>query len=290
MKQCLLFPALLASSILILGGFCWAQCPEDPNDLGFCDTLIAVSWDEGECDSFPCLVHVSLLVTHDSNTFYWEPAGYWIQYSISAFVIPLKWTHTNPSAYCSLSAEKNIFSYADTVNGVFRHFGGMHNRMLGFYEMGKEWNVYYDMSNSAQFLYLALVPMQSQCQRWWEGDRVLLATFTFTVSDTMTICVDTVIIGMMPILQFTRMDAVIYGPRDNMPVCMTVQFFKRGDANGDGVINIADVMYLVNYLFIDGPPSPAVKAGDANCDGVINIADVVYLINYLFMEGPEPPC
>jgi hypothetical protein len=100
MKQYLLFPALLASSILILGGFCWAQCPEDPNDLGFCDTLIAVSWDACECGSFPCLVHVSLLVTHDSNTFYWEPAGYWIQDSISSFVIPIKWTHTNPTAYC----------------------------------------------------------------------------------------------------------------------------------------------------------------------------------------------
>ncbi|MCK4427720.1 MAG: dockerin type I repeat-containing protein [candidate division Zixibacteria bacterium] len=75
-----------------------------------------------------------------------------------------------------------------------------------------------------------------------------------------------------------------------MPLYVTVKFFTRGDANGDGVIDIADVVYLVNYLFVDGPPPPAIKAGDANCDGIINIADVVFLINYLFIDGPEPSC
>jgi agmatine/peptidylarginine deiminase len=64
-----------------------------------------------------------------------------------------------------------------------------------------------------------------------------------------------------------------------------------GDANGDGAIEIADVVYLINYLFIDGPaPVPCLAAGDANCDGVVNITDVVYLINYLFISGPPPGC
>lgn len=288
MKQYLLFPALLASSILILGGLCWAQCPEDPNDLGFCDTLIATFWDEEECDSFPCLVHFSLLVTHDSNTFWWDANDKWIQDSISAFVVPLKRYHTNPSAYCSLSLEKNNISYADTINGIFRHFGGKRNRLLDWYEMGKGWTAYSDFGN--QYFAFSVVPMQSYCQRWWEGDSVLLATFTFTVSDTMTICVDTTWIMGMYGLTFTRTDAIIYFPRDNMPLYVTVKFFTRGDANGDGVIDIADVVYLVNYLFVDGPPPPAIKAGDANCDGIINIADVVFLINYLFIGGPEPSC
>jgi len=30
------------------------------------------------------------------------------------------------------------------------------------------------------------------------------------------------------------------------------------------------------------------EAGDANCDGVVNIADAVHLINYLFINGPVP--
>lgn len=62
-----------------------------------------------------------------------------------------------------------------------------------------------------------------------------------------------------------------------------------GDANGDGVINSADVSYLINYLFVNGPAPQPPQAGDANCDGAVNSADVAYLINYLFVAGP-PPC
>ena|GEM_PF-1025429 len=62
-----------------------------------------------------------------------------------------------------------------------------------------------------------------------------------------------------------------------------------GDANGDGEVNIGDVVYLVSYLYKSGPaPSPA-PAGDVNCDDLINVGDVVYLVNYLFKGGP-PPC
>jgi outer membrane protein assembly factor BamB len=64
----------------------------------------------------------------------------------------------------------------------------------------------------------------------------------------------------------------------------------RGDANGDGVINSTDVVYLINYLFIGGPAPEPWQAGDANCDGAINSSDAVYLINYLFIGGPPPGC
>jgi hypothetical protein len=64
----------------------------------------------------------------------------------------------------------------------------------------------------------------------------------------------------------------------------------RGDANGDGVINVSDVVYLINYLFISGPAPVPLEAGDVNCDGMINVSDVVYLINYLFISGPPPGC
>jgi agmatine/peptidylarginine deiminase len=62
-----------------------------------------------------------------------------------------------------------------------------------------------------------------------------------------------------------------------------------GDANNDGIINVADVVYLINYLFIGGPaPVPMKCVGDVNGDGIVNISDVVYLINYLFINGPAP--
>jgi len=64
----------------------------------------------------------------------------------------------------------------------------------------------------------------------------------------------------------------------------------RGDANGDGTINSADVVYLINYLFKGGPAPDPLWVGDCNCDEVLNSADVVYLINYLFKGGPPPSC
>ena len=68
----------------------------------------------------------------------------------------------------------------------------------------------------------------------------------------------------------------------------TFTYFVGGDCNNDETVNIADVVCLINYLFIEGPPPVALPSGDPNCDGKINIADVVYLVNYLFIQGPAP--
>lgn len=57
-----------------------------------------------------------------------------------------------------------------------------------------------------------------------------------------------------------------------------------GDANSDGVIDIADIVYLINYLFIGGPPPNPLSLGDFNQDGQVNIADIVALINYLYQS------
>jgi hypothetical protein len=61
-----------------------------------------------------------------------------------------------------------------------------------------------------------------------------------------------------------------------------------GDANGDGVASTADVVYLINYLFVSGPLPIPLPSGDPNNDCVINVADIIYLINYLLVGGPPP--
>jgi hypothetical protein len=68
-----------------------------------------------------------------------------------------------------------------------------------------------------------------------------------------------------------------------------VSIYVRGDCNGDGVINSADVVYLINYLFIGGLAPVPLEAGDVNGDGKVDVVDIVYLINYLFIGGPPPP-
>jgi hypothetical protein len=73
-----------------------------------------------------------------------------------------------------------------------------------------------------------------------------------------------------------------------LPPDQFLAFSLPGDANGDGQLNVSDVVYLINYLFIGGPAPGCHLAGDVNCDGAINVTDVVYLINYLFIGGPAP--
>ena len=64
--------------------------------------------------------------------------------------------------------------------------------------------------------------------------------------------------------------------------------YVYGDASGDGTVDVADVMYLINYLFLSGTPPAPMAAGDANGDCVVDVADVMYLINYLFLGGSPP--
>lgn len=66
--------------------------------------------------------------------------------------------------------------------------------------------------------------------------------------------------------------------------------FKTGDVNADGIIDVGDVVYLINYLFKSGPDPIPLLAGDATCEGFVNVGDVVFLINYLFRGGPAPSC
>ena len=61
-----------------------------------------------------------------------------------------------------------------------------------------------------------------------------------------------------------------------------------GDCNYDLEVNIADVVYLVSYVFRAGPAPNPMGAGEVNCDVDVNITDAVYLVNYLFRGGPPP--
>lgn len=63
---------------------------------------------------------------------------------------------------------------------------------------------------------------------------------------------------------------------------------RIGDANDDGKIDVADVVFIINYLFAGGPAPDPVENGDVNCNGEINVEDVIYLISYLFQNGPAP--
>jgi len=77
------------------------------------------------------------------------------------------------------------------------------------------------------------------------------------------------------------------------PYCFQVKMppcYYCSDVNGDFEINILDAVYLINYLYNDGPGWQGCFPDIDGTNCAVNILDVVYLINYLYNGGPEPQC
>jgi hypothetical protein len=77
----------------------------------------------------------------------------------------------------------------------------------------------------------------------------------------------------------------------NDPVSLVMQpaDFVAGDVNNDGIVNIADVVYLIAFVF-GGGPYPVTWAAAVNIDQspIVNVSDAVYLIGYIFGGGLPP--
>ena len=65
--------------------------------------------------------------------------------------------------------------------------------------------------------------------------------------------------------------------------------FVRGDASGDGVVDISDAVKILNFLFLGGPARCCEDALDANDDGAVDIGDPVFALNFLFLGGAKIP-
>ena len=51
-----------------------------------------------------------------------------------------------------------------------------------------------------------------------------------------------------------------------------------GDVNGDGLLNVLDVVTLVNIILIN---DDYILAGDMNQDGSLDVLDIVTLVNII---------
>lgn len=60
---------------------------------------------------------------------------------------------------------------------------------------------------------------------------------------------------------------------------LTISQYKKGDANNDGDVDIADAVCIVNHVVGLPTPSFVKQAADANGDGDVDIADAVRIVN-----------
>jgi hypothetical protein len=85
--------------------------------------------------------------------------------------------------------------------------------------------------------------------------------------------------------------AFVDGSVDLIPV--TTVEFRRADSNFDGIVNIADGIWILNDLFQGGPTTTGVGgcdgANDANGNGLIDAGDATFIFMHQFMNGPQPP-
>lgn len=68
--------------------------------------------------------------------------------------------------------------------------------------------------------------------------------------------------------------------------------FRRGDANCDTKIDLADAVVILNHLFVDnstGNTLPCMDALDLNDDGYLDVSDCVYLLAFTFSSMDAPP-
>jgi hypothetical protein len=233
-----------------------AQCPEDENDLGTCDTLYVETFDcdheyQAALGSFDS-VRVAIYVTHDSNTFLWASQDRWVQDSIAAFVIPLtfwdngcadsvilpEWNYWNNTDCSPYSPLMNRSIFRDIVD---EHTGDtVYNRMLWLASQFEdlEWSTRildiepHSSDGDSGHAWLSMVVTSPTNRRWWEGSRVLLATLTFHVymsedCDTTQICLDSTLWWPSSHLVFARHDAVVYSPRHFLPVCDTIYTLRQ---------------------------------------------------------------
>jgi hypothetical protein len=77
-------------------------------------------------------------------------------------------------------------------------------------------------------------------------------------------------------------------PRCNVTVAGAGEQFRRADADRDRQINLTDPLFILNYLFQNGPAPGCPDSADADDNGQLQLTDALFVLNALFANGPAP--
>lgn len=121
------------------------------------------------------------------------------------------------------------------------------------------------------------------------GDSVF-CNICVSINDTGTICIDTMSTEFANPYFYPGGAGNPYTPGWAGPFCCQVVLCQEraGDANNDGMLSVADVIYNVNHVFKGGPAPSLFCQGDLNADNRIDLTDLVYEVTYLFKGGLPP--
>jgi len=195
-------------------------------------------------------------------------------FDLGALLIPLKFRHEN-----NLQIECDSIHWSEDwfwVNeaGLYAGQGGSQDHIDNTEKTINIWAIWFFDALPANDDTLCTIYF-STGMFWNPDSAVKIDTFSLVYPSTQLKLIDEV--G----------DAIIPG---FVPGLLGPGFIPDlGDVNCNQQVTIADVVYLIIYLFKSGaPPCVHLRIGDVNCDGKVEIGDVIYLIRYLFKSGQPP--
>ncbi len=69
---------------------------------------------------------------------------------------------------------------------------------------------------------------------------------------------------------------------------LNVRSVLNGDVDCTGDLNLLDILFLINFVYNEGPDPVNMKSGDCDCSQTCNLLDILYLIGYIYDDGPAP--
>lgn len=94
----------------------------------------------------------------------------------------------------------------------------------------------------------------------------------------------------------TDIDTILVGLLDTSAVHVTdgsvslAPLYMCGDIDTNGDFDIIDLIYLVDFLFRDGPAVTYWQSADCDGGGDLSVLDIICIACYLFQGCPEPVC
>ena len=116
-------------------------------------------------------------------------------------------------------------------------------------------------------------------------------TITYSNYSAWLTVVNDSIIGTAPAdIDTSEFTVEVSDPYSSSSQTVDIEMYKCADVDVTNEINIADLVFMVEYMFNSGPAPEYLISGNVNAIDEIDIADLVFLVDYMFESGPDPIC
>ena len=261
----------------LLSNFCFAQFPvQDSGDHGAMDTIYINCTPPDFFDKDSIRVSFDLMFWTDAIPLTNEVLVGWEQ--------ALTLNSSNPGAFARVIIDERADGpvYKGTASGYPNDWEARFNSAIPPSGLLPATVVYAAI--------IDLLPPASAGPPLFSGTHIL-AHIIIIVKDTTTISIETTSTETMP-MPVVRTDAVGYAPLwkqdTSCPVTPLTCLYKPGDANGDGKVDLTDLIFILNRIMRGGPAPTFECQADLNADKIVTLLDVVVAVNYLF-KGGNPP-